>query len=83
MFRVTSRPDLFLSYRNVDGAVKLFDFGAGVLEPTNYKVARAPAGWSLLNPAWNRYMWLYESSPYISWSGDPAKTHSQWYLEQQ
>lgn len=85
MFRVTSRPDLFLSYRNVDGAVKLFDFGAGVLEPTNYKVARAPVGWSLLNPAWNRYMWLYESSlsPYISWSGDPAKTHSQWYLEQQ
>jgi hypothetical protein len=85
MFRVPGNPRLFLSYRNSDGAVKLFDFGTGVLDPTNYKVARAPAGWSLLNPAWNRYMWLYDStlSPYISWSGDPQKTHSQWLLEEQ
>ena len=84
MFRVASHPRLFLSYRNADGAVKLFDFGAGVLEPTNYKLAPAGPGHSILNPFWNRYMWLYEStlSPYISWSGDPKKTHSQWILEE-
>lgn len=84
-FRVPGNPRLFLSYRLSDGAVKLFDFGSGALEPTNFDVQRASTGWSMRSPAWNMYMWNYNGtwSPYISWSGDPKQAHSQWLLEEQ
>jgi hypothetical protein len=82
VFRLTQSPLLFLSYRLVDGAVKLYAPGWKI-DPTNYALASAGAAWSIKNIAFNQYMWLSSSSqsPYISGTGNPSNTNSQWYID--
>jgi len=78
-FRVASAPLLFLSYRGVGGAMKLY--APTPLEPTNYAVAPASAGLSIMSIYWEQYMWLSKESPYLSREGDPANRNAQWFLE--
>lgn len=82
VFRVASAPLLFLSYTLSTGSVKLFNpYTMPNLDPTNYKVARAGRGWSILNISWQQYMWLSKESPYITRTGNPANPNSQWYID--
>jgi hypothetical protein len=79
-YRVASAPRLFLSYRTIDGAVKLFDSGA--LEPTNYKTAPAPGGtFTIMRHFLPMYMWLSGDSPWISPGGKPENRNAWWTIE--
>jgi hypothetical protein len=85
VFRLTMNPSLFLSYRLTTGAVKLYQ-PTSVESPSNYKVAPAGRGWSIMSIPWgpsNGYMNYNSStqSPYINSSGNPANPNSQWAIQ--
>jgi hypothetical protein len=82
VFRATWDPDLFLSYTAGTGAVELY--APGFLEPSNYQVNPAGAGFSIMSIPWGPslgYMNLNSStqSPYVNGSGNPpSQLKSQW-----
>lgn len=78
VYRVASDPNLFLSYRQSSGAVKLY----ASPNQANYKLVSAPNNsFGIYNLYWNDYMWLSGESPYITGSGDPNNANAQWRLE--
>ncbi|HKF46965.1 MAG TPA: hypothetical protein VKB38_06365 [Terracidiphilus sp.] len=81
-FRMTYAPQLFLSYRLSDGALKLYDPGA-LIAPSDFTLARAPREYSIKSNYWNQFVNLNRStaSPYINRFGDPNKAESQWAIE--
>lgn len=77
-FRSAVNPELFLSYRELTGAVKLESTPLdAAFEITN----AANNSRALRNLRWNNYMWLYNESPYITKDGNPANTNARWTLE--
>ena len=82
VFRLAKAPLLFLSYRDSDGAVKLYAPGS-TYDPTDYKISPAGPGWSLMNIYYQKYMYLDagKQSPYIDRHGNPANANAQWIIE--
>jgi len=79
MFRSAANPLLFLDYRAVTGAVKLYAPGVDV--PASYQVSPAGAGVSLRNTYWNQYIWLSGDEPYLTRTGNPVNRNAQWRLD--
>lgn len=74
-YRVINDANLFLSYNNTTGAMKLW----ASPDRANYVVAPAKAGTVAIKSVyWNNYVWLSNESPYITKAGDPKNTNSQW-----
>jgi len=81
-FRVAQSPLLFLSYRGLTGAVKLWNpYTLPVYGATSYKVQPAKKGWSLKDKSSKDFMWLSDKSPYITHKGDPDHKDSQWEID--
>jgi hypothetical protein len=78
-YRVTSAPMLFLSYRFIDGAVKLFR--PAPLDPTIYRTSRLGDAWTIQLLPNGEYMWLSGESPYLTRSGNPNNANARWVLE--
>jgi len=72
-YRLVSAPELFLSYRAITGAVKLYDSPADA----NYR----QSGQSIISLRWNQYMWLDGQSPYISGAGNPNNANAKWIVD--
>lgn len=77
-FRLANAPRLFLSYRELTGAVKLFN---SAYQADFDMVTLAPDTYALRNRHWDMYMWLDGASPYISRPGNPGNTNARWVLE--
>lgn len=78
-FRLRNSPDLFLSYTAVTGQVKLLNStwqASYKLEP------QADGSYSIKSTTWNQYLWLNNTTPYISRSGKPSSNNARWYLVQ-
>ena len=70
--------DLFLSYREVTGAVKLFSSP----NQARYALEKVKPGvYAIKNLHWNQYLWLSGSSPYLSKAGNPKNANAQWVIE--
>jgi len=73
--------NLYLNYRDLTGAVKLYDSA----DNAHYKIEKTTigksAGFSIKNTATNQYMWLNEDEPYITKKGDPKRISAQWQIE--
>ncbi|HEY8220116.1 MAG TPA: hypothetical protein VIF86_08440 [Methylobacter sp.] len=77
-FRSADNASLFLSYNATTGAVK---FWASPSQ-ANYLIERtASNNYAIKSLYWNQYMWLSGESPYITRSGNPGNTNSQWLIE--
>ncbi len=79
MFRAAADPLLFLDYRAVTGAVKLFAPGAA--EPASYDLKPAGRGLSIRNTYWNQYIWLSGDEPYLTRTGNPGNLNAQWNID--
>jgi hypothetical protein len=76
-FRSSVDPLLFIDYRALTGAVKLY--APGITDPSSYDVKRAGQGRSIRNGS--SYMWLSGESPYVTRSGNPGNLNAQWNIE--
>jgi hypothetical protein len=79
MFRAALDPLLFLDYRAVTGAVKLY--APGVIEPASYDLKPAGQGRSIRSTYWNQYFWLSGDEPYLTRSGNPKNLNAQWHID--
>jgi len=76
--RTAEQSSLFLSYREVTGAVKLFDSP----KQAEYKLEKVKEGvYAIKNLHWNQYLWVKGDSPYLTGAGNPNEPHSQWVIE--
>jgi hypothetical protein len=66
----------FLSFRDLTGAVKLYDT-SGV---AYYKVKAKGNTFSIYNNHYKQYMYLDGKEPYVTKLGDPDKASGQWIL---
>jgi hypothetical protein len=85
--RVGSRDDavyrlananLFLSYRAVTGAVKLYSSPS----QANYRLEQVRGQDAIVSLYWKQYMWLSQESPYITRSGNPRNSNARWVIEE-
>ncbi|MDQ3287550.1 MAG: hemolysin D [Pseudomonadota bacterium] len=74
-YRSRLAPSLFLSYRASTGAVKLYD--------SANQAAFTPRDGGLMSNHWNMWVWLYNDSPYITRTGNPANANARWSVERQ
>ena len=79
MFRSAADPTLFLDYRAVTGAVKLFAPDGD--PPAAYELKPAGQGQSIRNIFWNQFIWLSDDEPYLTGKGDPKNLDAQWRIE--
>lgn len=82
MFRSAQDPMLFLDYRALTGAVKLFAPGNGT-QPATYDLQSAGQGTSIRNTYWNQYIWLSGDEPYLTRTGNPKNANAQWRIQAQ
>jgi len=78
-FRSSVNPLLFLDYRAVTGAGKLF--APGTADPATYDLQPAGKGRSIRNTYWNQYFWLSGDEPYLTRSGNPRNLNAQWQID--
>jgi hypothetical protein len=76
IFRSTEAP-LFLSYRLITGAVKLYSSAADA----EYKIGKHDGKSTIYNLRYSDYMWLDGTSPYVSSKGDPKNDNALWWIE--
>jgi len=79
MFRSAVDPLLFLDYRAVTGAMKLY--APGTADPATYDLQPAGQGRSIRNTYWNQYVWLSGEEPYLTRSGNPRNLNAQWKFD--
>lgn len=72
-FRV-QQEQLFLSFRNASGAVKLYSSASDAF----YKLEPQGNVWNLYDLAFEQYMWLDGDEPYVTSGADPTSTEAQW-----
>jgi hypothetical protein len=70
-------PALFLSLRNVTGAVKLYDSNEDAL----FTIDEKERNCTIYNLYFEQYMWLSGDEPYITRSGDPSSPYARWIIE--
>lgn len=76
-FRIPGK-NLYLNYRNLTGAVKLYDDSSRL--DGLFSIKQACHGFSLYSIDYSQYMCLDGNEPYIKGSGDPQKKSAQWRL---
>ncbi|MEX2963034.1 hypothetical protein [Microbulbifer sp. TYP-18] len=78
-FRTKKNADLFLSYDTLSGRGKLYNSAS----QAGYELNPAGNLWTIKNTYWNDYLWFYSGnrSPYLTGTGDPNLSHSQWIVE--
>lgn len=69
---------LFLSYRSLTGAAKLYD---SVDEATYALEKQSNGAYAIKNIHHKQYMWLSDQSPYVTGSGSPKNINAQWVIE--
>ena len=82
MFRSAKNPLLFLDYRAVTGAVKLYAPNwVWTTEPASYDLKPAGQGLSIRNLYWNQFIWLSGDEPYLTRAGNPRNLNAQWLVD--
>ncbi|MEL6321540.1 MAG: hypothetical protein AAFQ57_12970, partial [Cyanobacteria bacterium J06626_14] len=76
-FRIPGK-NLYLNYRNLTGAVKLYDDSSRL--DGLFSVKQARNGFSIYSIDSSQYMCLDGDEPYIKGSGDPKNKSAQWKL---
>lgn len=80
-FRSTVNPLLFLDYREITGAVKLYAPNV-LIDPASYDVSPVRGGtWTLRDLKYNQYMWLSGDEPYLTSAGTPASQKAWWRID--
>jgi len=77
--RTIKDPNLFLSYRDTTGAVKLFASS----NKAKYQLFNIGNNkWAILNMFYKQYMWVYKGiSPYVTKKGNPQNRNAQWFID--
>lgn len=70
-------PGLFLSFTATTGAVKLHDSASEV----DWRIEPRDNNSAILNLYWKQYLWLKDTSPYLTKEGDPANGNARWVVE--
>lgn len=76
-FRVAGHDALYLSYRSLTGAVKLYDSP----DDAYYKITNYKGYSTIYNKASEQYMWVDSNGePYITAAGNPELTSAHWNI---
>ncbi|WP_428719308.1 hypothetical protein [Undibacterium curvum] len=69
--------DLYLSFKNSSGAVKLHPSS----EEASFTLKRYACACSIFNIHFKQFMWLKGEEPYVTGAGNPENTNALWVIE--